>query len=67
MAEKNFGGAMAESTLRTAWRTAPIGLLNASGGKVQRFVAAGYDEGVQVSIELPGVHPPGFSSKHLIR
>jgi phage terminase large subunit-like protein len=47
VAEKNFGGAMVESTLRTARRTAPVKLLNASRGKVQRAepVAALYAQG----------------------
>jgi PBSX family phage terminase large subunit len=47
VAEKNFGGAMVESTIRTARRTAPIRLLNASRGKVQRAepVAALYAQG----------------------
>jgi hypothetical protein len=47
VAEKNFGGAMVESTIRTASRTAPVKLLNASRGKVQRAepVAALYAQG----------------------
>jgi Phage terminase large subunit/Terminase RNaseH-like domain len=47
VAEKNFGGAMVESTIRTARRTAPVKLLNASRGKVQRAepVAALYAQG----------------------
>jgi PBSX family phage terminase large subunit len=47
VAEKNFGGAMVESTIRTARKTAPIKLLNASRGKVQRAepVAALYAQG----------------------
>jgi len=47
VAEKNFGGAMVESTIRTARRHAPIRLLNASRGKVQRAepVAALYAQG----------------------
>jgi phage terminase large subunit-like protein len=42
-----FGGAMVESTIRTASRTAPVKLLNASRGKVQRAepVAALYAQG----------------------
>jgi phage terminase large subunit-like protein len=36
VAEKNFGGAMVESTIRTARRHAPIKLVNTSRGKVQR-------------------------------
>jgi phage terminase large subunit-like protein len=43
VAESNFGGAMVESTIRTA----PVKLLNASRGKVQRAepVAALYAQG----------------------
>jgi hypothetical protein len=36
VAEVNFGGAMVETTIRTARRHAPIRLLSASRGKVQR-------------------------------
>jgi phage terminase large subunit-like protein len=36
VAEVNYGGAMVEATIRTARRHAPIKLLNASRGKVQR-------------------------------
>ena len=47
VAEKNFGGAMVESTIRTARRHAPIKLVNASRGKVQRAepVSLLYDRG----------------------
>jgi phage terminase large subunit-like protein len=47
VAEKNFGGAMVESTIRTARRTAPVKLVNASRGKVPRAepVAAVYAQG----------------------
>jgi hypothetical protein len=47
VAEKNFGGAMVESTIRTGRRSAPVKLLNASRGKVQRAepVAALYAQG----------------------
>jgi phage terminase large subunit-like protein len=47
VAETNFGGAMVESTLRTARQRAPIKLLSASRGKVQRAepVAALYAQG----------------------
>jgi phage terminase large subunit-like protein len=47
VAEKNFGGAMVESTIRAARRTAPLKLLTASRGKVQRAepVAALYEQG----------------------
>jgi phage terminase large subunit-like protein len=45
--EKNFGGAMVESTLRTARKNGPIKLVNASRGKTQRGepVAALYSQG----------------------
>jgi len=45
--ERNFGGAMVESTIRTARKHASIKLLNASRGKVQRAepVAALYSQG----------------------
>jgi hypothetical protein len=47
VAEQNFGGAMVESTIRTARKTAPLKLLHASRGKVQRAepVAALYAQG----------------------
>lgn len=47
VAEKNFGGAMVESTIRTARKTAPVKLVSASRGKVQRGepVAALYAQG----------------------
>ena len=47
VAEKNFGGAMVESTIRTARRHAAVKLINASRGKVQRAepVAAIYAQG----------------------
>jgi hypothetical protein len=47
VAEKNFGGAMVESTIRTARKHASIKLVNASRGKVQRAepVAALYMQG----------------------
>jgi phage terminase large subunit-like protein len=47
VAEQNYGGAMVESNIRTARRHAPIRLLNASRGKVQRAepVAALYAQG----------------------
>jgi hypothetical protein len=47
VAEMNYGGAMVESTIRTARRHAPIRMLNASRGKVQRAepVAALYAQG----------------------
>ena len=46
VAEVNFGGSMVESTIRTVRRHAPIRLLNASRGKVQRAepVAALYSQ-----------------------
>ena len=47
VAETNFGGAMVESTIRTARGNAPIKMVNASKGKVQRAepVAAVYSQG----------------------
>ena len=47
VAETNFGGAMVESTIRTVSRHAPIKMVNASRGKVQRAepVAAIYAQG----------------------
>jgi hypothetical protein len=47
IAERNFGGTMVESTIRTARRLAPIRLINASRGKAQRAepVAALYTQG----------------------
>jgi hypothetical protein len=47
VAEKNFGGAMVEHTIRTVRKSAPIKLVNASRGKVQRAepVAALYQQG----------------------
>jgi phage terminase large subunit-like protein len=47
VAEKNFGGAMVESTIRTARKLAPVKLVSASRGKVQRAepVAALYAQG----------------------
>ena len=47
VAEQNYGGAMVESTIRTARRTAPVKLVNASRGKMQRAepVSALYDQG----------------------
>jgi hypothetical protein len=47
VAEGNFGGAMVESTIHTARRMAPVKLVTASRGKVQRAepVAALYEQG----------------------
>lgn len=47
VAEKNFGGAMVESTIRTVDPTAPIKLVVASRGKIARAepVAALYEQG----------------------
>jgi hypothetical protein len=47
IAEKNFGGAMVESTIRVARRSAPVKLITASRGKQQRAepVAALYEKG----------------------
>jgi len=47
VAEKNFGGDMVESTLRTADANLPVSVINASRGKQQRAepVAALYEQG----------------------
>jgi phage terminase large subunit-like protein len=47
VAERNFGADMVESTIRTVWSTAPIEIVNASRGKVQRAepIAALYEQG----------------------
>jgi len=47
VAERNFGGDMVESTLRTADRNLPVEVINASRGKQQRAepVAALYEQG----------------------
>jgi hypothetical protein len=47
IAEKNFGGAMVQSTIRVARRSAPVKLIVASRGKQQRAepVAALYEKG----------------------
>lgn len=47
VAERNFGGAMVESTIRTARKSAPVTLVTASRGKVARAepVAALYEQG----------------------
>jgi phage terminase large subunit-like protein len=47
IAEKNFGGAMVESTIRVADQNAPVKLITASRGKQQRAepVAALYEKG----------------------
>lgn len=46
-AEKNYGGAMVESTLRTANKNLPVKLVNASRGKIVRAepIAALYEQG----------------------
>lgn len=46
-AERNFGGDMVESTIRTVWPSAPINLPTASRGKIIRAepVAALYEQG----------------------
>ncbi|UZO91755.1 PBSX family phage terminase large subunit [Roseomonas mucosa] len=48
IAEKNFGGAMVESTLRVADRNLPVKLITASRGKQQRAepIAALYEKGL---------------------
>jgi len=47
VAERNFGGAMVETTIRSVRKTAPVKLVTASRGKVQRAepVAALYEQG----------------------
>lgn len=47
IAERNFGGAMVESVIRTAGRNVPVRLVTASRGKVARAepVAALYEQG----------------------
>lgn len=47
IAEKNFGGEMVESTIRSEWRDAPIKLVHASKGKAIRAepVVAMYEKG----------------------
>jgi phage terminase large subunit-like protein len=47
VAERNFGGAMVESTIRTARKSAPVKLVTASRGKVARAepIAALYEQG----------------------
>lgn len=56
VAEKNFGGEMVESTLRTADANVPVTMVNASRGKQQRAepVAALYEQG---KVEHVGTHP----------
>jgi phage terminase large subunit-like protein len=45
--EQNFGGAMVEHTIRTVYKNAPLKLVHASRGKVQRAepVASLYSQG----------------------
>jgi len=47
VAEKNFGGAMVDSTIRSVRRNAPVNMVTASRGKFQRAepVAALYEQG----------------------
>jgi len=47
VAERNFGGAMVESTIKTARKSAPVKLVTASRGKIARAepIAALYEEG----------------------
>jgi phage terminase large subunit-like protein len=47
IAEKNFGGAMVESVIKTTRKTAPVKLVTASRGKAQRAepIAALYEQG----------------------
>lgn len=46
-AERNFGGDMVESTIRTVWKSAPVTMVNASRGKIVRAepVSALYEQG----------------------
>lgn len=46
-AERNFGGDMVESTIRTVWKSAPVHMVNASRGKIIRAepIAALYEQG----------------------
>jgi len=46
-AERNFGGDMVESTIKTVWSSAPVKLVNASRGKIIRAepIAALYEQG----------------------
>jgi phage terminase large subunit-like protein len=47
VAERNFGGDMVESTIRTVWSSAPIHMVTASRGKIVRAepVSALYEQG----------------------
>jgi phage terminase large subunit-like protein len=56
IAEKNFGGAMVENTIRTIRRNAPVRIVTASRGKIQRAepVAAVYEKN---QISHVGVFP----------
>lgn len=57
IAEKNFGGAMVESVIKTTRKTAPVTLVTASRGKVQRAepIAALYEQG---RVSHVGAFPP---------
>jgi hypothetical protein len=50
VAERNFGGALVESNIRSVERTAPVTLVTASRGKTQRAepIAAFYEQGLVV-------------------
>jgi phage terminase large subunit-like protein len=62
VAEKNFGGEMVESTLRTADANVPVTMVNASRGKQQRAepVAALYEQG-----KVEHVGTPSALEEHL--
>lgn len=60
VAEKNFGGAMVETVIRTADRNVPIKLMWASRGKIVRAepVAALYEQGKVKHVMNPGPDMP---------
>jgi phage terminase large subunit-like protein len=57
VAEKNFGGAMVENTIRTVRRNAPIRVVTASRGKIQRA------EPVSALYEKNKIHHVGIFSE----
>lgn len=57
VAERNFGGDMVESTLRQVWESAPVKVITASRGKVQRA------EPVATAYERHRVHHVGPMAK----
>jgi phage terminase large subunit-like protein len=58
VAEKNYGGAMVEFVLKTAWPTAPIKMVDSSRGKALRAepVAALYEDN-QLKVKHAGAFP----------